>query len=80
MSAAHDPVPTDWPDLPVTAGVPNPEAQAESALDTLESLTAPAAPMLVSSVSARPLPEVTVPDLPVSVSVPGPMFRQAHSS
>jgi hypothetical protein len=72
VSAAHDPVPTDWPDLPVTTGVPNPEAQAESALDTLESLTAPAAPMLVSSVSARPLPEVTLPDLPVLAPVPAP--------
>jgi len=65
VSAAHDPVPTDWQDLPVTAGTPDPGAQAESALDTLESPTAPvpAAPMLVSSVSAPPLPGVTAPDL-----------------
>jgi Dolichyl-phosphate-mannose-protein mannosyltransferase len=68
VSAAHDPIPADWPDLPVTAGIPDPGAQAESALDTLESLRLPVpkAPMLVSSVSAPPLPEVTVPDLPAS--------------
>ena len=65
MSAAHDPVARDWRDLPVTAGAPDPGAPAESALDTLESLTvpAPAAPMLAGSVSIPLLPEVTVPDL-----------------
>jgi 4-amino-4-deoxy-L-arabinose transferase-like glycosyltransferase len=65
VTAAHDPVPKDWPDLPVTVGGPNPGGQAESAVDTLESLTAPAsaAQMRASSVSARPLSEETVPDL-----------------
>jgi 4-amino-4-deoxy-L-arabinose transferase-like glycosyltransferase len=50
----------DWPDLPVTAAGLAPEAQAESAVDTLESLTAPepAVPILASSVAVSPLPEV----------------------
>ncbi len=49
----------DWPDLPVTAGTPDPAAQADSAVDTLESLPAPAlaVPMLAGSVSAPPLPD-----------------------
>ncbi len=49
----------DWPDLPVAAGTPDPAAQADSAVDTLESLPAPAlaVPMLAGSVSAPPLPD-----------------------
>jgi hypothetical protein len=62
VSAAHDPVPKDWPDLPVTAGTSDPGVRAESALDTLESFTAPApvGRMLASSVSAPPLPQVAM--------------------
>jgi Dolichyl-phosphate-mannose-protein mannosyltransferase len=65
VSAAYDPVPKEWRDLPVTANPPDPGAQAESALDTLKSLTvpAPAAPVLTGSVSIPLLPEATVPDL-----------------
>ena len=51
----------DWPNPPVTADATDPDAQAESAVDTLESLTPPAGRMLVDSVSVPPLPEVAAP-------------------
>jgi hypothetical protein len=53
----------DWPNLPVTAEAADPGTQADSAVDTLESVTAPApaARVLVGSVPARPLPVVAAP-------------------
>jgi Dolichyl-phosphate-mannose-protein mannosyltransferase len=49
----------------MTAGAPDPETQAASVLDTLESLTgpAPSVQMLTGSVSAPPHSEVTTPEL-----------------
>jgi hypothetical protein len=53
-------LPLDWRNLPVTAGAPEPEAQAESTLDTLEPLTAPAptAPRPLGGVPVASVPEV----------------------
>jgi hypothetical protein len=48
----------DWPDLPVTPDAADPGAQADGAVDTLESLTAPAP---AARVLVPPLPEVTAP-------------------
>jgi Dolichyl-phosphate-mannose-protein mannosyltransferase len=51
----------DWPDLPVTADASDPDAQADSAVDTLESLTPPAGRMLAGGVAVPPLPAVAAP-------------------